>query len=87
LNFIDSAVMTGKMAVNSDIQDLFFIVSLITAALWHSKPATTKLVHILCIEALKVIYFAPIHSLIKYGIILWGNSTTMHKVFMVQKRY
>jgi len=75
--------MIGRMAVNSDTQGLFFIVSPITAALSHSKPATTKLVHILHRETLKVIYFAPFHSLIKYGIILWGDSATIHKVFIV----
>jgi hypothetical protein len=64
------------MAVNSDIQDLFFIVSPITGALLHSKPATTKLVHILHIEALQVIYFAPFHSLIKYNIMGWFNHNT-----------
>jgi hypothetical protein len=75
--------MIGRMAVNCAIQD--FIFSPVTAALLHSKPATTKLVHILHIQTLKVIYFASFHSLIKYGIILWGNSTTIHKVFIVHK--
>jgi hypothetical protein len=42
-----------------------------------------RLVHILNIDTLKVVYFAH-HSLIKYGI-NWGNSTTIHKVFVVQK--
>ena len=52
----------------------------------HSKPATTKLFHVLHIETLKVIYFIPFHSLLKFGIIFWGNSTTIHKVFIVQKK-
>jgi hypothetical protein len=45
-----------------------------------------RLVHILNLETLKVVYFAHFHSLISYCIILWGNSPTMHKVFLVQKR-
>ena len=40
-----------------------------------------RLVHTLDIETLKVVYVAHFHSLIKYGIIFWGNSTTVHKVF------
>jgi len=44
-----------------------------------------RLVQILNIDTLKVIYFAHFHSLIKCGIINWGNSTTMHKAFVVQK--
>ena len=42
-------------------------------------------IHILNIETLKTVYFAHFHSLIKFGIIIWGNSTTIHKVFVVQK--
>lgn len=44
-----------------------------------------RLVHILSIETLKVVYFAHFRSLIKFGIIICGNSTTIHKVFVVQK--
>jgi len=44
-----------------------------------------RLVHILNIETLKVVYFAHFHALIKFGIIICGNSTTIHKVFVVQK--
>jgi hypothetical protein len=38
------------------------------------------------INTLKVIYFAYFHSLMKYGIILWGNSSGSKKVFTLQKR-
>ena len=41
--------------------------------------------HILSIETLKVVCFTHFHSLIKYGIIFWGNSTTICKMFIVQK--
>jgi hypothetical protein len=44
-----------------------------------------RLVHILNIETLKGVYFAHFHSLIKFGIIIWGNSTTMHNMSVVQK--
>jgi hypothetical protein len=45
-----------------------------------------RLVHILNLETLKVIYFVHFHSLISYGIIFWGNSSSMHKIFITQKR-
>ena len=44
-----------------------------------------RLFHILNIKTLKVVYFTHFHSLIKYGIIFWGNSTTICKMFIVQK--
>jgi hypothetical protein len=43
-------------------------------------------VHTLDIETLKFVYVAHFHSLIKYGIIFWGNSTTVHKVFYSSKK-
>jgi hypothetical protein len=36
-------------------------------------------------ETLRMIYFAQIHSLLSYGIILWGNSSYAQKVFTIQK--
>jgi hypothetical protein len=44
-----------------------------------------RLSQILNIKTLRIVYFAHFHSLIKYGIIFWGNSTTMHKVFLIQE--
>jgi hypothetical protein len=35
---------------------------------------------------LKLIYFAQVHSVISYGIIFWGSSTSVHKVFIMQKK-
>jgi IS1 family transposase len=35
---------------------------------------------------LKSIYYAYFHSLMKYGIIFWGNSTDSKKVFTLQKK-
>jgi hypothetical protein len=44
-----------------------------------------SLVHTLNIETLKVVYFTHFYSMIKYGIKIWGNSTTIHNVFIAQK--
>jgi hypothetical protein len=37
-------------------------------------------------ETLRMIYFAYVHSLLSYGIILWGNSPHSISVFKMQKR-
>jgi hypothetical protein len=42
--------------------------------------------HIVSLDTLKVIYFAHIHSIISYGIILWGTSSYANKVFILQKK-
>lgn len=36
--------------------------------------------------ALKTVYFAYFHSAMKYGILLWGNSTNAKKIFVMQKK-
>jgi hypothetical protein len=48
--------------------------------------ALRNIKHLVSTETLKLIYFAQVHSIIDYGIIFWGSSTNMHKVFIMQKR-
>jgi hypothetical protein len=43
-----------------------------------------RLPHILNIDTLRIIYFVHFHMLIKYTIIFWGTSATMHKVFLIK---
>jgi len=42
--------------------------------------------HIGSIDTLKSIYFAYFHSIMKYGIIFWGNSPSSKMIFTLQKR-
>jgi hypothetical protein len=37
-------------------------------------------------DTLRSIYFAYFHSVVSYGIILWGNSSISRKIFTLQKR-
>lgn len=43
--------------------------------------------HVLTIDSLMLMYFAHCQSEINYGIILFGNSANLNKVFLLQKRY
>jgi hypothetical protein len=45
-----------------------------------------SVVHISNINTLKSIYNAYFHSIIKYGIIFWGNSSNNRKIFTLQKK-
>jgi hypothetical protein len=48
--------------------------------------AVRSISHISNIDILKSIYFAFFHSLMKYQIIFWGNSSESKKVFTLQKK-
>jgi hypothetical protein len=48
--------------------------------------AVQSMVHISDITTLKSIYFAYFHSIIKYGIICWGNSSSSAKIFTLQNK-
>jgi hypothetical protein len=44
------------------------------------------LLHISNTDMLKSMYFAYFHSLMKYGVLFWGNSSDSKKVFTLQKK-
>ena len=37
-------------------------------------------------EALRMVYFAYLHSIMSYGIMFWGNQPHSEKIFKIQKR-
>ena len=45
-----------------------------------------KLKNTLPLKALKTLYFTLVESYLNYGLIAWGNSSHISKVFMLQKR-
>ena len=45
-----------------------------------------SMVHISNFNTLKLIYYVYFHSVIKYGIIFWINSSISGKIFMLQKK-
>ena len=44
-----------------------------------------KLYYFLTLEHLKTFYFAHFQSLLQYGIIFWGSTTTLHRVLTMRK--
>jgi hypothetical protein len=48
--------------------------------------ANRLMVHISNINTLKSIYYTYLHSIIKYGIIVWGNSFKSGKIFSLEKK-
>jgi hypothetical protein len=61
-------------------------VDLILRRLSSSCYALNCVKHTLPIDILKLSYFANIQSIMSYGIIFWGASTTASEVFILQKK-
>ena len=61
-------------------------VDLILRRLSSSCYTLNCVKYTLPIDVLKLIYFANIQSIMSYGIIFWGASTTASKVFKLQKK-
>lgn len=38
------------------------------------------------LDVLKMAYYGLVHSVLSYGLIFWGNSAHMHRVFIMQKK-
>ena len=45
-----------------------------------------RLSHVLGIDAIRTAYYLYFHSLIKCGIVVWGNPNNITKIFLLQKR-
>jgi len=48
--------------------------------------ALRNLKHILPQSTLRTIYYAYVHSISSYGIIFWGRSSSVNKLFILQKK-
>ena len=61
-------------------------VDLILRRLSSACYAINCVKYTLPIDILKLIYFANIKTIMSYGIIFWGASTTASQVFLLQKK-
>ena len=61
-------------------------VDQIATKLCSACYALRNLKHIVPQSTLRTIYYAYIHSILSYGIIFWGRSSNVSKLFILQKR-
>jgi hypothetical protein len=60
-------------------------IKLILPKLNSACHAIRCMKHYCNIQTLKMLYHAYFHSIVAYGVIFWGNSTDVTKVFLLQK--
>jgi hypothetical protein len=63
-------------------QHIDYVIKKISIACY----ALRNIKYFIPLDTLKLIYFAHIHTIISYGIIIWGGSSCVNKVFILQKK-
>jgi hypothetical protein len=61
-------------------------IELVIPKLSGACYAVRSTIHISDITTLKSIYFAYFHSIVEYGIIVWGNSSSSAEILTLQKK-
>jgi hypothetical protein len=63
-------------------QHIDYVIKQISIACY----ALRNIKYFIPLDTLKLIYFAHIHSIISYGLVIWGGSSCVNKVFILQKK-
>ena len=97
-NEIEMQIITSNTVITNTNSTKFLGVIIDSTLSWkdHITRLTSKLNKacyairavkpFMSLEILKMIYYSYFHSLLSYGIILWGNSHFSDSIFKIQKR-
>ncbi|MBF2449424.1 hypothetical protein IA800_13795, partial [Listeria seeligeri] len=84
LNITDSTVFLG-ITLDSKLQWKTHLSSL-AGRLSSAVYAVRKIKQLTDIDTARLVYFSYFHSVMSYGILLWGNATDIETIFILQKR-
>ena len=84
LNLIDSTVFLG-ITIDSKLQWGPHVMAL-SSKLSSAAFAVKKIRQITNVETARLTYFSYFHSVMSYGILLWGNAADLESIFVIQKR-
>ncbi|MBF2463455.1 reverse transcriptase family protein [Listeria welshimeri] len=84
LNITDSTVFLG-ITLDSKLQWKTHLSSL-AGRLSSAVYAVRKIRQLTDIDTARLVYFSYFHSVMSYGILLWGNATDIETIFILQKR-
>jgi len=86
-NYVKSSTNTKFLGLNIDdsvswkahIDQMMSKLSSICFVIWTIQAIMSQ-------ENLRMVYFAYVHSIMSYGLILWGNQPHSEKIFKIQKK-
>lgn len=84
LDLVDTTVFLG-ITLDSKLQWGPHITKL-SKRLSSAAYAVYKIRHLTDVETARLVYFSYFHSVMSYGILLWGNAADIQAIFVLQKR-
>ncbi|GBP58571.1 Probable RNA-directed DNA polymerase from transposon BS [Eumeta japonica] len=84
LEFVNSAVFLG-ITLDNRLQWGPHI-SKLARKFSSAAYAVKKMRNLSDVETARLVYFGCFHSLMSYGILLWGNAADIHRIFVLQNR-
>ena len=94
---VNTQITYNQKSINNAMEIKFLELTIDDTLSWkqHIECAVNKMCtacyvlrnikHIVPLDMLRIIYFAHIHAIMRYGIIFWGSSYYANKVFILQK--
>lgn len=82
---IDSSIKYLGLIISDDLrwqQHIEYVSARLTAVCYMVR----RLQHLVDREVLVKVYFGCFHSIMKYGLVFWGNSPRAQRIFLLQKR-
>ncbi|CAK1578767.1 unnamed protein product [Parnassius mnemosyne] len=84
LSLVDTTVFLG-ITIDAKLQWGPHI-SKLASRLSSAAYAVRKIRSLTDVETARLVYFSYFHSVMSYGILLWGNATDIEAIFVLQKR-
>ena len=84
LEFVDKTVFLG-ITLDSGLQWGPHLVSL-AGRLSSAAYAVAKIRRLTDVDTARLVYFSYFHSIMSYGILLWGRAADIESIFILQKR-
>jgi nicotinamide mononucleotide adenylyltransferase len=84
LEIIKEAVFLG-LSIDSNLQWDPHIINL-SGKLSSAAYAVKKIRQLTDVTTARLVYYAYFHSLMSYGILLWGSAASIESIFIIQKR-
>lgn len=95
---VDTQIIIKDGLIDKDVTTVFLGITLDSNLQWgphitklekrlsSAACAVKKIRHLTDVSTARTVYFSYFHSIMSYGILLWGNAADINSIFVLQKR-